>query len=64
MSRIVIEIVTPEKQVFFDTVDEVSLPAAKGYLTVLPGHTRRWSRWAPASSSRASMNPPARSGWW
>ena len=39
MSRIVIEIVTPEKQVFFDTVDEVSLPAANGYLTVLPGHT-------------------------
>ena len=39
MSRIVIEVVTPEKQVFFDTVDEVSLPAQKGYLTVLPGHT-------------------------
>lgn len=39
MSRIVIEIVTPEKQVFFDTVDEISLPAVHGYMTVLPGHT-------------------------
>lgn len=39
MSRIVLEIVTPERQVFFDTVDEVSLPALRGYLTVLPGHT-------------------------
>ena len=37
--RITLEIVTPEKSVYLDTVDEVSLPAVRGYLTVLPGHT-------------------------
>lgn len=39
MSRITLEIVTPEKSVYLDTVDEVSLPALRGYMTVLPGHT-------------------------
>ena len=37
--RITLEIVTPEKSVYLDTVDEVSLPALRGYMTVLPGHT-------------------------
>jgi F-type H+-transporting ATPase subunit epsilon len=34
-----LEIVTPEKPLVRETVDEVELPAAEGYLGVLPGHT-------------------------
>jgi len=34
-----LEIVTPERSVVADSVDEVEIPAADGYLGVLPGHT-------------------------
>ncbi len=32
------EIVTPERRVIAETVDEVVLPGAEGYFGVLPGH--------------------------
>ena len=34
-----LEIVTPERPLVRETVDEVELPGAEGYLGVLPGHT-------------------------
>ncbi len=34
-----LEIVTPDRSVVADSVDEVQIPAADGYLGVLPGHT-------------------------
>jgi len=34
-----LEIVTPDRSVVADSVDEVEIPAADGYLGVLPGHT-------------------------
>jgi len=37
--RVVLEIVTPEKQVIKALVDEVLLPGTLGYIGVLPGHT-------------------------
>ncbi len=37
--RILLEIVTPERQVLSTEVDEVSAPGALGYFGVLPGHT-------------------------
>jgi F-type H+-transporting ATPase subunit epsilon len=37
--KIHLEIVTPEKSVVQDLVDEVTLPGEEGYLGVLPGHT-------------------------
>lgn len=36
--RIQLEIVTPQKRVFADEVDEVVMPGTLGYLGVLPGH--------------------------
>ena len=36
--RIDLEIVTPERLVLSETVDEVILPGSEGYLGVLPGH--------------------------
>ncbi len=38
-TKIHLEIVTPEKSVVTDLVDEVTLPGEEGYLGVLPGHT-------------------------
>jgi F-type H+-transporting ATPase subunit epsilon len=35
---IALEIVTPERLVFAEQVDEVVLPGTEGYLGVLPGH--------------------------
>jgi F-type H+-transporting ATPase subunit epsilon len=37
--KIHLEIVTPERSVVSDLVDEVTLPGEEGYLGVLPGHT-------------------------
>ena len=34
-----LEIVTPDRSVVTEPVDEVEIPAADGYLGVLPGHT-------------------------
>ena len=37
-SRIHLEVVTPEKRLVSDVVDEVILPGSQGYLGVRPGH--------------------------
>jgi F-type H+-transporting ATPase subunit epsilon len=37
--RILLEVVTPERQVLSTEVDEVSAPGTLGYFGVLPGHT-------------------------
>lgn len=36
--KIALEIVTPERQVLAEQVDEVVLPSSEGYMGVLPGH--------------------------
>ncbi len=33
-----LQIITPEKTVFDDTVDQVTLPTSKGQITILPHH--------------------------
>ena len=38
MSGILFEVVTPEKRVVSEVVDEIVLPGSEGYLGVLPGH--------------------------
>jgi F-type H+-transporting ATPase subunit epsilon len=38
-SHLRLEIVTPERAIVHDLVDEVQIPGAEGYLGVLPGHT-------------------------
>lgn len=38
-AHLTIEIVTPERAIVHETVDEARLPGAEGYLGVLPGHT-------------------------
>ena len=38
-SHLIIEIVTPDRSIVHETVDEAGLPGAEGYLGVLPGHT-------------------------
>jgi F-type H+-transporting ATPase subunit epsilon len=37
--KLALEIVTPDRPLVRDEVDEVELPGAQGYLGVLPGHT-------------------------
>lgn len=37
--HLTIEIVTPDRAIVHETVDEAGLPGAEGYLGVLPGHT-------------------------
>ena len=37
--KLTLEIVTPDRAVVRETVDEVFLPGSEGYLGVLPGHT-------------------------
>lgn len=37
--HLTIEIVTPDRAIVHETVDEAQLPGAEGYLGVLPGHT-------------------------
>lgn len=39
MATIALEIVTPDRPLVREQVDEVELPGAEGYLGVLPGHT-------------------------
>jgi F-type H+-transporting ATPase subunit epsilon len=36
--KLTLEIVTPERKILSETVDEVVLPGREGYLGVLPGH--------------------------
>ena len=38
-SHLTIEIVTPDRAIVHETVDEACLPGAEGFLGVLPGHT-------------------------
>lgn len=38
-SSLLLEIVTPERLLVREQVDEVQIPGAEGYLGVLPGHT-------------------------
>ena len=38
-TTLLLEIVTPDRSLVTDKVDEVVAPAAEGYLGVLPGHT-------------------------
>lgn len=38
-SRLTLEIVTPDRSLVRETVDEVQVPAAEGYMGILPGHT-------------------------
>ena len=38
-SKLTLEIVTPERALVTEQVDEVQLPGAEGYFGVLPGHT-------------------------
>ena len=38
-SHLALEIVTPDRAVVHDKVDEVEIPGADGYFGVLPGHT-------------------------
>ncbi len=37
--HLTIEIVTPDRAIVHETVDEAQIPGAEGYLGVLPGHT-------------------------
>ena len=37
-TKLTLEVVTPEKKVLSEVVDEVVLPGREGYLGVLPGH--------------------------
>ena len=37
-TKIRLEIVTPEKLIFSEDVDEVTIPGSEGYLGILPGH--------------------------
>jgi len=38
-TKLTLEIVTPDKSLVRDEVDEVQVPAAEGYMGILPGHT-------------------------
>jgi F-type H+-transporting ATPase subunit epsilon len=38
-THLTLELVTPERAIAHEQVDEVQLPGAKGYFGVLPGHT-------------------------
>jgi F-type H+-transporting ATPase subunit epsilon len=38
-AHLTLEIVTPDRQILTDEVDEVEVPGADGYFGVLPGHT-------------------------
>src|SRR5512134_3582732 len=38
-TKLLLEIVTPDRAIVREEVDEVQMPGAEGYLGVLPGHT-------------------------
>jgi F-type H+-transporting ATPase subunit epsilon len=38
-TKLALEIVTPDRSIVRDEVDEVEVPGSEGYLGVLPGHT-------------------------
>lgn len=39
MATLTLDIVTPDRQILHQQVDEVELPGVEGYFGVLPGHT-------------------------
>lgn len=39
MATLTLDIVTPERQILHEQVDEVELPGVEGHFGVLPGHT-------------------------
>jgi len=43
-ARFQFDLVSPEKLLFSDTIDEVVIPGSEGYLTVLPHHAPVMSR--------------------
>ena len=45
--KLVLEIITPERRVLVETVDEVVLPGEEGYFGVRPGHAPLLARLAP-----------------
>ena len=38
-THLTLEIVTPDRAVVSESVDEIQIPGSEGYLGVLPGHT-------------------------
>jgi F-type H+-transporting ATPase subunit epsilon len=38
-TKLTLEIVTPDRSLVHEEVDEVQVPAAEGYMGILPGHT-------------------------
>jgi len=38
-AHLALEIVTPDRAIVHDSVDEVQVPGSEGYFGVLPGHT-------------------------
>ena len=38
-THLTLEIVTPDRSIVTEKVDEVEIPGAEGYFGVLPGHT-------------------------
>lgn len=47
MSKLHLEIITPEKQVFTDEVDMVVVPAIEGDVGILPGHIPLFTKIRP-----------------
>lgn len=47
MSQLHLNIVTPEKQIFDDDVDQVNVPSTKGELGILPHHVNLMTRLSP-----------------
>jgi F-type H+-transporting ATPase subunit epsilon len=46
-TQIQLEVVTPDRQVVHESVDEVTVPGKRGYLGILPGHAPLLSELAP-----------------
>ena len=49
MAKISIELTTPERTLFKDTVDSATIPTSEGEITVLPGHVALVSVLAPGA---------------
>ena len=47
MAQLHLKIVTPEKEIFSDQVDMVTLPSAEGELGILPHHTNLMAKLIP-----------------
>ena len=38
-TKLLLEIVTPDRSIVREEVDEIQVPGSEGYLGILPGHT-------------------------